>query len=401
MDLFQPKEKFLVLEIGPDGTDGLFLGVDDDRKILLEKLEEGAPLQKFLTSPARRLSEKSWEGKHLFNGRRRVIAAADSALATTIPVPLTLPRDRVNMKTRITIAELENLIAQAMARVFNGCRNEAAKRLAVNELDAVLVAAIAKNFKVDGRGLRNPVGSAGKSITLLLEFTFATRPIFEILKPFFNSSEGLFFAEAPQVHLRALSRARKLPLNLVTAHGKTGDGTSLYLLMRPTNEYDVLYREKLNWAFPGIVRAIAEAFAVEGEAAERMYCLYHRGDVSPAAARVFQRTVEPAVEAFFGEVGRRKVKGPVYLDLPHPLPFALPHKRPGAGGTAFEKHPTEEILEELGFTVSHGGAYGRIMKNERRREVLRPLLYFIEAYFDRSDSPINQKLRRRLHWLVG
>jgi len=30
----------------------------------------------------------------------------------------------------------------------------------------------------------------------------------------------------------------------------------------------------------------------------------------------------------------------------------------------------------------------------------RHLLPFLEAYFDKSDLEINQKLRRRLHWLA-
>ncbi len=380
-----------MLEIGPRGTDGLFLSVDEDRNITLEKLIEGAPLERFLASPARKLAQKSWEGKHLFDGRRRVVAAAGPSLATTIPVPLALARDHANRKTRITIAELENLIAQAMARVFNGCRAEAARRFGAGELDAVLVGAAAKRFAVDGRPLASPVGFAGKNITLVLEFTFAVRALFDALAPFFSSPEGLFFAEAPQAHLRALSRVRKLPLNLVVADG--AENAALYLLMQPTGAYDVLYREELHWSFPMIEQAIAEAFAVDGRTAGELYCLYHRGELSRAAARVFRKAAAPALAAFSREMERKKTAGPVYLDMPHPL-------APADGTAVFEKHPMGELLDELGCTLSPGGAYGTIMGDERRREVLRPLLYFIEAYFDRSGSSINRKLRRRLHWLV-
>ena len=161
------REKFLILEIAPTATNGLFLSVDDDRNIHLEKWVEGAELSKLVRSPARRISEKTWEGKYFWNGRRRVIAAADSSLATTIPVPLELARERANVKGRVTVAELENLIAQAMAKVFNGCRNEAAKRLAVGDLDAVLVGAKADHFIIDGKAVPGPIGAAGKKIALV------------------------------------------------------------------------------------------------------------------------------------------------------------------------------------------------------------------------------------------
>ena len=51
--------------------------------------------------------------------------------------------------------------------------------------------------------------------------------------------------------------------------------------------------------------------------------------------------------------------------------------------------------DEFGFTADLS-RFG-----EGKNAVLRPLLYFIEAYFDKSNSEINQKLRRRLHWLAG
>jgi hypothetical protein len=394
-DFFHPREKFLILEITPKGTNGLFLSVDEDRNIVFEKLIEGAPLAKFLKSPARRVSEKTWEGRHFFRSRRRVIAAADSSLATTIPVPLKLSREHANMKSRITIAELENLIAQAMAKVFNGCRNEAAKRLAASDLDAVLVGAKADHFAVDGRALASPVGVAGKKISLLLEFTFATRRIFEDLKPFFNSPQEFFFAEAPQAHLRAIARVQKLPLNLIAA----GDeGASLFILERPKGEYAVLYRERFPWSFSSLLGNIREAFAVNEEAAKKLYCLYHRGLVSENAKRAFQKIVEPALQAFFGEIAKGKIKGAVYSDMPHALPISLPHKH---GAATLVRHPAKEILAELGFTLPAHGPKEKSRMDREDNTIPRMLLYFVEAYFDKSNSEINRKLRRRLHWLAG
>lgn len=376
-------EKFLVLEIAPHKTKGTFLAVDEDRNITIEKVEEKPDVRPFLAS-AMRLFERKLAARSPLLTARRVIAVADSSLATTIPVPLSLMRDQANIKSKITLAELENLIAQAMAKIFNGCRNEAARRLVVSELDAVLVGATTQNFELDERDVRSPVGYGGKKITLSLELVFAARDIFETLKPLFNGEEEdpsgrFFFGEAPQVALRALSRAHELPINLVSGNG---ENSSLYVFTKPKGEYPVLYREKLNWRFGSLTGKIKDAFLVSEGAADELYCLYESGKMSDAALRAFKKELEPAAAGLFEELARVKVAGPVYIDLPHPLPFPLPHKE---GGVTLEGQPIQEILAGLGFTAAN---------------VARPILYFIEAYFDKTDSPINRKLHRRLHWLV-
>ena len=99
------KEKFLILEILPSGTNGLFLTVREDRTITLEKFVHNISLKKFLRTPLRRVTQKAWEGEYLFKSRRKVIATADSTLATTIPLPLELPRERTEAKFEITLPD--------------------------------------------------------------------------------------------------------------------------------------------------------------------------------------------------------------------------------------------------------------------------------------------------------
>ena len=381
---FKPREKFLILEIAPSGTDGLFLSVDEDRKIIFEKLEKNIELKKFFKSPVRRVSQKTWEGETLFKSHRKVIAAADPALATTIPIPLELAREHASIGTKLTTPELENLIAQAMAKIFNGCRGEAANRLHLSDLDAVLVGAKAKYFKVDGKRVMNPAGFAGKKVSFLLELTFTGRELFEDLKPFFNAPDNFFFAEAPQARLFSFLRARGLPLSLITA----GEGgAALYVLQKAKDDYAVLYREKLDWSFESLFKMIKEGLAVNEQTAKELYRSYHKGEMSASAERMFKKTLQPAIDKFFKEISRAKVAGEVYVDAPFVLPFALPHRH---GKAVLSKHPMGEILGKLGFSIEIG----------ETDDLLRPLSYFLEAFFDKSNSEINQKLHRRLHWLA-
>jgi len=386
--LFKPREKFLVLAIGSTGVDGLFLSVDEDRNIIFEKRVKNLDLKKFLASPMRSMAQKSWEGAYLFKARRKVIAVADSSFATTIPIPLDLPRDPGAEQSEVALPELENIIAQAMGKIFNQCRSEAAHRLGIHEVDTIMVGAKARNFKVDGHLVVNPVGFTGKNISLLLELTFTGRALFEELKQFFNAPEDFFFAESAQARLASLARARKLPVNLIVDEGTRG--ASLFVLEQTKEGHPVLYREKLTWSFDVLFTRIAAELGVGEFAARELYRAYLGGAMSEAATHAFKKFIDPAVEQFLKEVGKRKLKGFVYMDAEHDLPFALPHKH---GGVTFEQIPLGEILQRLGFAHREGDCGADAV-------IARYLLPFIEAYFDKSNSDINQKLRRRLHWLA-
>jgi len=386
--LFKPHEKFVVLELTPSGANGLFLSVDEDRNLVFEKYDRNIDLKKFLKSPMRNMTQKSWEGEYLFKSHRKVIVAAHPSLATTIPIPLTLPRDEGIEKIEIVLSELENMIAQAMGRIFNQCRAEAAKRLAIHELDTVLVGAKARSFGVDGHRVVNPVGFTGRKISLLLELTFTSRELFEGLKQFFNSPDDFFFAESPQARLTSLSRARKLPITIVA--DESPRGSALYIMQKTKDGHPVLYRERMDWGFDRLFLRIAAELGVSESAAKGLYELYVAGGMSESAARSFKKTIDPAIASFFKEAGKGKLVGHVYMDADHDLPFEFPHRR---AGMVFEPLPAEEILHQLGFAKSDGG-------DIPRRALYRNLLPFVEAYFDKSNSDINQKLRRRLHWLV-
>jgi hypothetical protein len=387
--LFKPREKFLILAIAPAGTDGLFLSVDEDKNIIFEKRVRNIDLKKFFASPMRSVTQKSWEGNYFFKAHRKVVAAVDSALATTIPIPLDLSREHDVVASEVILPELENLIAQAMGKIFNQCRSEAAKRLGIHEIDTIMVGAKVRNFKVDGHLVVNPVGFTGKKISLLLELTFAGRALFEDLKQFFNAPEDFFFAESAQARLASLARARKLPLNLIVDEGPRG--AALFVLDKTKDGHPVLYREKMQWSFDVLFVRIAAELGVSDRAAREMYRAYLGGAMSGTAARAFKKFIDPAVEEFLKEVGRGKLKGFVYVDAEHDMPFALPHKH---GSATFEGFPLNEILAQLGFADREGKQCGS------DAIISRHILPFIEAYFDKSNSEINQKLRRRLHWLA-
>ena len=376
------------MEIAPKGTSGLFMSIDEDRTLIFEKLEKKINVKKFLKSPIRNVSQRSWEGRYLFKSHRKIIAAVDPALATTIPVPLDLKRESRVQSGSITMVEFENLFAQAMTTIFNQCRSEAARRFNVEDIHAILVATKTSHFKVDNRIVQNPIGYSGKKISFLLELIFTKREIFEEFKPLFGAPEEFSFAESPHVRLVSIARVRRFPVALIIAGDEK---TSLFVLAKTSGGHDVLYREKFAWSFSPLFAAIQNDFHVSGITARELYAVYCRHEMSPHAARTFEKTIWPALDMFFDEVKKSKIGGSVYVDAPYDMPFDLPFR---AAGASIEKIPTAEILSEVDFSMDakefadHPGA------------LFRYIAPFLEAYFDKNNSEINQKLRRRLHWLA-
>ncbi len=363
--------------------------ISKDRKLVFEKFEQNIDIKKFLKSPARRVTQAHWEGAYVFKGHRRIVAAADSSLATTIPIPLTLERESGMHALRITVSELEEGISQAMTKILPQCRAEAAKRFGVEEIGVVLVGAKAKHFAIDGKSTEHPVGFVGGAVSLTLELTLVERDLFDDFRAFFSSPEPFSLFESAQARLAAIARIKGLPLNLISV---TAAGSAqVYVLEAAKGTHPVLYREGFPWSFGPVLRAIRDEFGVSEKVAAEMYEQYISGGVSPRAARMLDTLVSPSLETFAKRVVAAKLHGATFLDAPYDFPPGLVQQ---VGKATFEEMPIQRILETFGFTADLDSFPGR------KNVPWRHLAPFLEMYFERGASSLNEKIRRRLHWLT-
>lgn len=381
------KEKFLILDVAPQGASALFLDFDERRELVFKKIVENLDLKKFLASQAGSIFQKSWEGNYFFNSRRRLIVLADASLATTIPVPLDFKRGTELADSPITQDEVEDWFARATARIFAGCRLEASRRLRTSDVDTVLVSQRVDHVTIDGRVAVDPIGRVGKKISFIIELTFANRELSELLVPFFNAPGEFFFAEAPQARLAALARIGALPVNIITA--RDNSKPSLFVFQEAEQGCLVVYREPFSWDSIAAVKNIAANIGIDLTTAEEIYNFFVRGAVSDAAKKYLDMLVTPSVKQFFQAVDKANIRGSVYLDAPRDLPLTLPRRRRHA---VIEDVPVGTLLKKFGFSV---GSETPISP----RIALRYLAPFFELYFDNNCSDINDLLRKKLHWL--
>jgi hypothetical protein len=222
-------------------------------------------------------------------------------------------------------------------------------------------------------------------VALALELTFARRDIFESFRALFNAPEPFFFFESPEAITRLLSLIRPLPINLIADGG-------VFVLQAVKNGQPVLYREKFLWAFDAILYSIEEAYAVSRPAAEDMYRAFVSRDLSPTAERHIGGIVAPFVETFLTATRKAKLRGATFCLTPHPMPFPLPHREAAA---TIEEIPFRAILGKFDITIVPGSLAAR------PDLLLRHLAPFLLMYFEGTQGALNERLRKKVHWLTG
>jgi hypothetical protein len=382
------KEKFLIVDVAPDGASALALDFNERRELVFKQVAEKVDFKKFLSSQAGSIFQKSWEGRSFFNSRRRLVVLADPRLATTIPVPLDFKRETVAADEPVMLGDVEDWLARATARIFTRCRLEAGRRLGTGDVDTVLVGQRIGHAAIDGRVVTDLVGHSGKKVSFVIELTFADRELSEALAPFFNAPGEFFFAEGPQARLAALARVRPLPVSIIAAD--SGGKSSLFVLQEADQGCCVTYRESFPWDASAMVRSISQDLGVSIPSAEEIYEKYLHHEVSDVAKKYLSALVLPTVERFLRTLDKAHLHGSVYLDLPRDLPLQIPHHGRRA---IIEEVPIVALLAKFGFLPDDA-------KKISSRIALRYLAPFFEMYFDSHHSEINELLRRKLHWLA-
>ena len=370
---WKPKDKFLILEISPEKSRALLLGVDKDRNLSLERSWDEFPLKKLNAAQIGNLSKK------------KVIVSVAPTLIYTRAFPIELARD--SSAAPLSLVELENLLAQTIGKLFNGERKNASAHLGVDELNAILVNSRVSDFKVDGHAVLNPAGFAGKIIKAVLELSFTTRSVFYGLRNFFNAKEGFFFTGTHLAGLRFLAWMESLPANLLVV----GDENSFYLTLDKAAWGNSVYSGEIEWQIKLLWKAIASSLGVSNATVARIYDSFVRRDASADFIRSFRRLIKPEIDNFLDRVKKSRLKGRVHLHSATPLPFSMPLT---LGRLTFCDLPMARALEKGGFKADIA------QWPFNSRDVFMRLAPFFEFYYDKSDSDINNKLRRRLHWLI-
>ncbi len=352
----------MLLDVSPEKISGLLLSLDDQKRIKKEKFWENIE----------RHSSGRWPSIPLFN---KTIVACDPELAVKIFIPLSINRE--SGAGALERVELENLLAQAIGKVFNHYRREASLVLGADELDTILADSNISGFEVDGHKVINPLGFSPKEIKAVMEMTFSARRTYERIKTAINKPD-FFLTEKGQSQSEAIKRL--------------GDKRADFLLLGPDKSYfypgyvpGIPYsRRELKWSTGGLISEIGHCWNVEENAAKSVYYYYLKESVSPLMDKYLSKVLSKNVR----DLGERvkKIKTAPKICFTGDISLNL------LGRGLFYEPPLENFLSKSGFSTKSDGLLSS-------SENFRTLAPFLEFYYDNSDNEINGWLKRRLHWL--
>jgi len=258
----------------------------------------------------------------------------DHKSAVTIFSSVSIERD--NPRDELGIVDLENYISQAIWRLFDSSRAEAAERLGVNEVDLLLTDARVMGIKIDGSRIIDPRGFAGKNVEVLLAITMVKRDRF---------TEGSYMLEGGSVRAYLLSKTLK---SGDAVYMEIGDkGTAMYLI----NPSRISYISDFGWGGGAVIDEIIKEFGIPYDSAKKFYSRYAEDNVSTHVSKKIDKIFYNS----FGEFINGTVMGirnfvkpkagkipPIYVKSFVPVPASMHNKRFQADRWRIRLIPTGE-----------------------------------------------------------
>jgi len=206
---------------------------------------------------------------------------------------------RPNPKSKITVAELEDLIRRVQRRAFDQARAQLAWESGHEEIDVKLVNAAVTDVKIDSHPITNPIGFQGREVHI-----------------------GVFNAFAPIVHFGALQTiAEELELNLMAIAAEPyavakavseGEGTGYSAIFMDIGGGTTDIALVVNggvvgtkmFAFGGrsFTRRIATTLGLPFSQAEEIKLAYARGELSDERTKIVADAVRADCEVWFAGV---------------------------------------------------------------------------------------------------
>lgn len=372
LDIFlRPDESYLVIEVLPGKKRAVLLSVSDERAVKIRRAWDDFSLARY--------SDKV----RPLRFTPRVVVSAHPSLVYTASVPARVERD--NPLAPLGPVEMENILGQALTRIFNAQRSVAAKHLGVEELDAVLVQSRVSNITLDGKDLISPIGVKGKKIHMDFEITFTSRELFEQWRNFFNAAGGFHFADISRAHLFAFKKAGAQNARALIL----GEAESSFHAPQAAT-VNAKSRGQVKWGIASLTQPLRSHWGLSEKSARDLYGLYVQKALSAPMAQRVQGLISGALRDLEKKMAKTSLSDDFYVagDL------ALPIEELSIKG-AVKEYPLSCVMEASGFTLEPG--FESVLAREKLPGILAAILEF---YYDKDNTPANMWLKRRVHWLT-
>lgn len=367
------REHAIVWEMRPDEARGALFEFGMEQRVVLRRTwraMRGEPLPSFFKLKQFR--------------KAPVTVSLHPALARTFILPFRL--DRKKGEAAVKPEGLQTMLREFLAKTTFEMRRIAAADLGVEELDAILIDARLTKVFADGAEVRDDRPIEGRRIEGFMQVILTTRAVFHDLHDILHSGRELFFTERGPAAMAFLGRHIQGPLTFLDLEPKGG-----WLFRVDHAAEEVVKKTQFRWDAQDFPVALAEAWGLSREAADKVYAMYLGGGFSTRLNRFVSKIFAPIGEAFDKALAKVKASGVVHMRSIIALPFDLPDVRGEAKLLAL---PLEETLRASGLAWE--SKVGDVLPLP---EASLLLMSFLEYYYHRGDPRGHKMLTKHIHWI--
>ena len=293
---------------------------------------------------------------------------------------------RDNPRKLIDEAEIDNLISQALLKLFDEGRKMAVKQLGLSELEVLLADVRIYEFKIDGRERINPLRHVGRKIEIFLSETFVSRIYFkELISILPRRTELAMFSGAGEASAHLLSRFS--PKRDFIFAGVAHNRTDLFL----SKNGSIVFFDYFGWGMDNLPKALSKYLKVGQAVASEVVRKIMSGEVSKGLKRKFSEVIAGEIRTLikrFQNAASRSKAPLVYAQFP-----------PLLADKIFPK--IIKIIDARSVADFFGFKFINKQPVTEEYPEFMTLLTLLEFYFlPEKEDLMNHLARRRMRWLM-
>lgn len=378
----KPKTDYCIIECFHSGV----------RTLILQLKDNELTFKRFYEYP----KEVDLEGLfHLLKLRKdsNVLFVYDQSVAATFAGFVKLEKN--NLRAPISEDDLQTFLGAATRQFFNRFREEAKRRLAVDEVNVILANNRFLNLYLDGKEVISPLGQTARFAELEMEQTFLSRNFWDTLPEELQEIKNVFHIEltgALRDSLALLYPDRKVLLVVVSPNS-----TEVFSCGNKNRYFGAVSFPRMQkrgdfaWGNNDLMEVVKTYFKLGDETAKTMFTLYVTQAMSKHLERAFQKLIEPFHIRFETEIAKFLRKEEICVVLSNPLFLT-------AGSTLAHKEAVHITFDDLVRGLNYEIKAPIFMS----REAFSPVfLSGLIAYLHRtSDNYLSVLAKEKLKWLV-
>lgn len=391
LSFFRKGERFLVIEILRHSIRASALTARFDKRRIEVTRSVSVPVEaadfSLLASSFGKLIKKFGGGSG-----RRIICSAEPLFATTVHAAVTLIRE--HDEEAIDEADLDNLVGQAIWKLLDRHRSQAATKMDVGDIDVALADVRVRKILLDGHKVVNPVGFKAKTVEFHLVQTFSSKKFLHLLKGALPHASSVSLIENGAAYANVVAKAEGVPDFLLADVFE--DRTDMFYCDRGS----LFYADSFPWGEANMMRSLTAQFSLDDETAHRLFGAYLREEASPRFLRRFEEMLTEEFQimahGFTSYLDRVRSKA-VYVQAFFALPrfvFSPSFSRRMSRRARLTEVTDAFLGDRLGFVVKRA----RTVTLQSDFATVAPVLEF---YFSPLNDKIDLMVGRHTRWLVN